>query len=111
MEEDDEEPEDIETVSSEVNQSEIETIQKRCIELEYPLLAEYDFQSDTRNPDMNIDLKPNATLRPPTRRRASGRCLATAAPAPASLSSLWRRQVPGRREDAGPDYAEKTQGR
>ncbi|KAH9402726.1 TFIIH basal transcription factor complex helicase XPB subunit [Tyrophagus putrescentiae] len=64
MEQDDEEPEDIETVSFEVNQSEIETIQKRCIELEYPLLAEYDFKNDTRNPDMNIDLKPNATLRP-----------------------------------------------
>ncbi|KAH9406222.1 Dedicator of cytokinesis protein 2, partial [Tyrophagus putrescentiae] len=64
MEQDAEEPEDIETVSFEVNQSEIETIQKRCIELEYPLLAEYDFKNDTRNPDMNIDLKPNATLRP-----------------------------------------------
>lgn len=64
MELDDEEPEDIQTVSFEVNQSEIETIQKRCIELEYPLLAEYDFKNDTRNPDMNIDLKPNATLRP-----------------------------------------------
>ncbi|KAH9406425.1 TFIIH basal transcription factor complex helicase XPB subunit [Tyrophagus putrescentiae] len=57
---DDQKPEDIETVSFEVNQS----IQKRCIELEYPLLAEYDFKNDTRNPDMNIDLKPNATLRP-----------------------------------------------
>ena len=64
IEQDYEEPEDIETVSFEVNQSEIETIQKRCIELEYPLLAEYDFKNDTRNPDMNIDLKPNATLRP-----------------------------------------------
>lgn len=64
MELDEEEPEDIQTVSFEVNQSEIETIQKRCIQLEYPLLAEYDFKNDTRNPDMNIDLKPNAVLRP-----------------------------------------------
>ena len=39
-------------------------IQKRCIELEYPLLAEYDFRNDSVNPDINIDLKPVAVLRP-----------------------------------------------
>lgn len=27
-------------------------IQKRCIELEHPLLAEYDFRNDTVNPDI-----------------------------------------------------------
>ncbi|KAI5752743.1 hypothetical protein M8J77_019928 [Diaphorina citri] len=52
------------TVSFEVNQEKIEVIQKRCIELEYPLLAEYDFRNDTHNPDINIDLKPSAVLRP-----------------------------------------------
>ncbi|KAF9418994.1 hypothetical protein HW555_004321 [Spodoptera exigua] len=41
-----------------------EVIQKRCIELEHPLLAEYDFRNDTINPDINIDLKPTAVLRP-----------------------------------------------
>ncbi|KOB75336.1 Haywire, isoform A [Operophtera brumata] len=41
-----------------------EVIQKRCIELEHPLLAEYDFRNDTVNPDINIDLKPTAVLRP-----------------------------------------------
>lgn len=30
----------------------IEVVQKRCIELEYPLLAEYDFRNDTINPDI-----------------------------------------------------------
>ncbi|KAH7646498.1 dna excision repair protein xp-b-like protein [Dermatophagoides farinae] len=64
MERDDDEPEDIQTLSFEVNQAEIETIQKRCIQLEYPLLAEYDFKNDTQNRDINIDLKPNAVLRP-----------------------------------------------
>ena len=34
------------------------------MELDYPLLAEYDFRRDTRNPDINIDLKPMAILRP-----------------------------------------------
>ncbi|XP_047628082.1 general transcription and DNA repair factor IIH helicase subunit XPB isoform X2 [Phacochoerus africanus] len=42
----------------------IEELQKRCIHLEYPLLAEYDFRNDTVNPDINIDLKPTAVLRP-----------------------------------------------
>lgn len=41
-----------------------QVIQKRCIELEHPLLAEYDFRNDTVNPDINIDLKPTAVLRP-----------------------------------------------
>ncbi|XP_072324777.1 general transcription and DNA repair factor IIH helicase/translocase subunit XPB isoform X2 [Scyliorhinus torazame] len=42
----------------------IEELQKRCIHMEYPLLAEYDFRNDTVNPDVNIDLKPTAVLRP-----------------------------------------------
>ncbi|MEQ2181019.1 hypothetical protein GOODEAATRI_007086 [Goodea atripinnis] len=42
----------------------VQFIKKRCIQLEYPLLAEYDFRNDTVNPDINIDLKPTAVLRP-----------------------------------------------
>ncbi|XP_014256066.1 general transcription and DNA repair factor IIH helicase subunit XPB [Cimex lectularius] len=62
--EEDEEEQQTSTVSFEVNQEKIEVIQKRCIELEYPLLAEYDFRNDTVNQDINIDLKPSAVLRP-----------------------------------------------
>ncbi|XP_011309067.1 DNA excision repair protein haywire [Fopius arisanus] len=62
--EDEEEEQRLKIVSFEVNQEKIEVIQKRCIELEYPLLAEYDFRNDTVNPDINIDLKPSAVLRP-----------------------------------------------
>ncbi|CAH0729812.1 unnamed protein product, partial [Brenthis ino] len=51
-------------VAFEVDPDKIEVIQKRCIELEYPLLAEYDFRNDAVNPDINIDLKPTAVLRP-----------------------------------------------
>ncbi|XP_043190163.1 general transcription and DNA repair factor IIH helicase subunit XPB-like [Amphibalanus amphitrite] len=61
---DDEEAAETQTVSFEVQQDRIEVIQKRCIELEYPLLAEYDFRNDSVNPDINIDLKPVAVLRP-----------------------------------------------
>lgn len=49
-EEDDEEEQKV--VSFEVSQDKIEILQKRCIQLEYPLLAEYDFRNDTRNPDI-----------------------------------------------------------
>ncbi|XP_074042836.1 ATP-dependent DNA helicase hay [Leptinotarsa decemlineata] len=62
--EEEEEDTSLETVSFEVNQEKIEVIQKRCIELEYPLLAEYDFRNDTINPDINVDLRPSAVLRP-----------------------------------------------
>ncbi|CAO1306730.1 unnamed protein product [Diamesa serratosioi] len=63
---DNEEEEEVslETVSFEVNQEKIEVIQKRCIEIDHPLLAEYDFRNDTINKDINIDLKPAAVLRP-----------------------------------------------
>uniref|UniRef100_A0A8D0EPE5 General transcription and DNA repair factor IIH helicase/translocase subunit XPB n=1 Tax=Strix occidentalis caurina TaxID=311401 RepID=A0A8D0EPE5_STROC len=61
---DDDEEEETQTVSFEVKQEMIEELQKRCIHLEYPLLAEYDFRNDSVNPDINIDLKPTAVLRP-----------------------------------------------
>ncbi|KAK3108424.1 hypothetical protein FSP39_007756, partial [Pinctada imbricata] len=64
MDKEEEEGEDLKTVSFEVKQESIEVIQKRCIEMEYPLLAEYDFRNDTHNPDINIDLKPSTVLRP-----------------------------------------------
>ncbi|XP_076439596.1 general transcription and DNA repair factor IIH helicase/translocase subunit XPB-like [Babylonia areolata] len=63
-EEDEEEEGGMKTVSFEVKQESVELVQKRCIELEYPLLAEYDFRNDTINPDINIDLKPSTVLRP-----------------------------------------------
>ncbi|XP_053554076.1 general transcription and DNA repair factor IIH helicase subunit XPB [Bombina bombina] len=64
MDKEEEEEEETQTVSFEVKQENIEELQKRCIHLEYPLLAEYDFRNDTMNPDINIDLKPTAVLRP-----------------------------------------------
>ena len=45
-------------------QEHLEILQKRTMELDFPLLAEYDFRHDTVNPDINIDLKPMAILRP-----------------------------------------------
>jgi DNA excision repair protein ERCC-3 len=48
----------------EIEKEHIEVLQKRCQELDYPLLAEYDFRNDTNMPNIDIDLRPNATLRP-----------------------------------------------
>nr|CAB3243291.1 TFIIH basal transcription factor complex helicase XPB subunit-like [Phallusia mammillata] len=62
--EDEDKDEEKEVISFEVEQDMVETLQKRCIELEYPLLAEYDFRNDTVNPDLKIDLKPTTVLRP-----------------------------------------------
>lgn len=64
FEREDDELDDLKVVSFEVKQEEIETIQKRCIELDYPLLAEYSFREDNVNPNVNINLKPAAILRP-----------------------------------------------
>ncbi|XP_006909552.1 general transcription and DNA repair factor IIH helicase subunit XPB [Pteropus alecto] len=64
MDKDEEEKEETQTVSFEVKQEMIEELQKRCIHLEYPLLAEYDFWNDSVNPNINIGLKPTAVLRP-----------------------------------------------
>ena len=50
--EDEEEENSVQTVSFEVNPEKIETIQKKCDSLDFPLLAEYDFRNDTRNPDI-----------------------------------------------------------
>ncbi|XP_059072229.1 uncharacterized protein LOC131873227 [Cryptomeria japonica] len=64
FEREDDDLEDLKVISFEVKQEEIETIQKRCIELDYPLLAEYSFREDNVNPNVNINLKPSAVLRP-----------------------------------------------
>ena len=61
---DEEDLEDLKIVSFEVNQNKTELLRKRCQELEYPLLEEYDFRHDTVLKNLNIELRPNAILRP-----------------------------------------------
>lgn len=53
----------LEVLTFEIKPNMIEIIQKRCIEMDYPLLAEYDFRNDSFNPNLQIDLKPNTKLR------------------------------------------------
>lgn len=44
----------------------MEEVKKRCMpeELNYPMLEEYDFRNDRRNPDLPFELKPHVKLRP-----------------------------------------------
>ncbi|KAK3289028.1 General transcription and DNA repair factor IIH helicase subunit xpb1 [Cymbomonas tetramitiformis] len=52
--------------SFEIDASQVEHVKQRCLPggLNYPMLEEYDFRNDTVNPDLNIELKPTAKLRP-----------------------------------------------
>ncbi|KAI0980691.1 hypothetical protein GJ496_001482 [Pomphorhynchus laevis] len=59
-----EELEELKTISFVVKQETNEILQKRCLELDYPLISEYDFKNDTTLENIGIDLKPNAVLRP-----------------------------------------------
>ncbi|CAF1097536.1 unnamed protein product [Rotaria sordida] len=59
----DEDLEDLKIVSFEVIPDKIELLQKRCQELEYPLLDKYDFHHDTILKNLNIELRSNAILR------------------------------------------------
>ncbi|KAF5603296.1 DNA excision repair ERCC-3 [Fusarium pseudocircinatum] len=48
----------------EIPDSAVESVQKRCLDLSYPILEEYDFRCDSINPDLDIDLRPNTQIRP-----------------------------------------------
>ncbi|ODQ81065.1 hypothetical protein BABINDRAFT_12335 [Babjeviella inositovora NRRL Y-12698] len=61
----DDEDDDLDVVHSfEVSSDSVEIIKKRCQDIDYPVLEEYDCRNDTRNPDLNIDLKPSTQIRP-----------------------------------------------
>jgi DNA excision repair protein ERCC-3 len=49
--------------SVEIQKSLVEEVKKRCTELDYPLMEEYDFRNDASNPDLPIDLSPKTVIR------------------------------------------------
>lgn len=64
---DDEESDDesIDVVAFQIKAAQLEEVQKRCQDLKYPLLAEYDFRNDKEIKDVeSLTLKPTTTLRP-----------------------------------------------
>lgn len=48
----------------EINSAMSEIVTKRCRELNYPMLEEYDFRNDAKNPTLTFDLKPSTIIRP-----------------------------------------------
>ena len=63
MEDDDDDDDDKHIHSVEIPASGVEPVQKRCLDLGYPVLEEYDFHNDQVNANLDIDLKPNTTIR------------------------------------------------
>ncbi|KAL9100962.1 MAG: hypothetical protein Q9163_003726 [Psora crenata] len=61
--EDDDDDDEMRIHSIEIPRDSVETVQKRCLELGYPVLEEYDFHNDQVNPNLDIDLKPSTTIR------------------------------------------------
>ena len=51
------------TVAFQVKAEQVENVKKRAIELDYPLMEEYDFRNDKTNSDIPMDLKPNTRIR------------------------------------------------
>ncbi|CCG82605.1 Probable DNA repair helicase ercc3 [Taphrina deformans PYCC 5710] len=65
IDKEDEEDEDPDAVHSfEVSSESYEIVKKRCQDIDYPVLEEYDFRRDQANPDLEIDLKPSTQIRP-----------------------------------------------
>ncbi|XP_040368641.1 general transcription and DNA repair factor IIH helicase subunit XPB1-like isoform X1 [Rosa chinensis] len=58
--------EEKETHAFEIDPSKVENVKQRCLpdSLNYPMLEEYDFKNDTVNPDLDMELKPQAQPRP-----------------------------------------------
>lgn len=54
------------THAFEVDPTQVENVKQRCLPnaLNYPMLEEYDFRNDTVNPDLDMELKPQAQPRP-----------------------------------------------
>lgn len=60
-----EDDDDVDAVHSfEIAPESVEATKKRCQEIDYPVLEEYDFRNDQRNADLDIDLKPSTQIRP-----------------------------------------------
>lgn len=51
------------TTSFAILTSMVEDVKKRCIELDFPLMEEYDFRHDDLSPNLSIDLSPKTVIR------------------------------------------------
>ncbi|KAI4163656.1 MAG: hypothetical protein LQ342_002690 [Letrouitia transgressa] len=63
LREDDDDDDEQQIHSVEIPTPNVEVVQKRCLDLNYPVLEEYDFRNDETNPNLEIDLKPSTHIR------------------------------------------------
>lgn len=47
----------------EIHDQDVEKVQKRCLDIQFPILEEYDFRNDDRNANLEIDLRPATQIR------------------------------------------------
>ncbi|KAK8092117.1 DNA repair helicase RAD25 [Apiospora hydei] len=47
----------------EIPDTAVEKVQKRCLDIQFPILEEYDFRNDDRNANLEIDLRPATQIR------------------------------------------------
>ena len=52
------------TYSFEIDPQYVEKVKRKCIELDFPMLEEYDFRGDTRTPRLSVDLRSTTQIRP-----------------------------------------------
>lgn len=53
----------LKNVSFMINQNEVQNVKRCAQDCNYPLMEEYDFRNDTRNPQLQIDLRPSTKIR------------------------------------------------
>ncbi|KAH7135058.1 P-loop containing nucleoside triphosphate hydrolase protein [Dendryphion nanum] len=63
LREDDDDEEVAQVHSFQIRKSEREAVIKRCQAISLPLTEEYDFNNDTKNANLDIDLRPHAQIR------------------------------------------------
>ncbi|OQS01120.1 TFIIH basal transcription factor complex helicase XPB subunit [Achlya hypogyna] len=53
----------VQTVSFRIRKTHVESVKRACLDMDYPLMEEYDFRNDKTIPDIDMDLKPTTRIR------------------------------------------------
>ncbi|EQC31561.1 DNA excision repair protein ERCC-3 [Saprolegnia diclina VS20] len=53
----------VQTVSFRIRKTHVEQVKRACLDMDYPLMEEYDFRNDKTIPDIDMDLKPTTRIR------------------------------------------------
>ncbi|RHZ20751.1 hypothetical protein DYB37_004478, partial [Aphanomyces astaci] len=53
----------VQTVSFRIRKTHVEQVKRACLDIDFPLMEEYDFRNDKSIPDIDMDLKPTTRIR------------------------------------------------